>query len=72
MGLGWSVEEAEIVAQDRTVWKIFIREVKKSEVNSRIYVTFRGHNEYAWSQRLRYEVRGQEAIKGHTYHRIDL
>ena len=43
----------------------------KSEVNSRACVTFRGHNEYALGQRLGYEVRGQDAIKGHTCHRID-
>ena len=44
----------------------------RSKVNSRTCVTIRGQNEYAWGQRLGYEVRGQDTIKGHTCHRIDL
>ena len=35
-------------------------------------VTFRGHDEHAWGQRLGYDVRDQDAIEGHTCPLIDL
>ena len=34
--------------------------------------TFRGHNEYAWGQRLGCDVRGQDAIEDYTGPGIDL
>ena len=30
-------------------------------------MTFRGYDEYVLGQRLGFEFRGQDAIKGHTY-----
>ena len=33
LGLGWSVEEAEIAAQDRTVWKILTSEAASADMH---------------------------------------
>ena len=41
-----------------------------SEVNSSVFAG--SHNEYAWRQRMRHEVRGQDEIEGHTCLRVDL
>ncbi len=44
----------------------------RSEVNSGECVTFRSRNEYARVQRVGYEVKGYDGIKGHKCPRIDL
>ena len=33
LGLGWSVEEAEIAAQDRTVWKILTSQAASADMH---------------------------------------
>ena len=33
LGLGWSVEEAEIAAQDRTVWKILTSQAAGADMD---------------------------------------
>ena len=62
-----NLESDTMVHPERSWW---VR--MRSEVNSRACVTFSDRNEYAWCQRLGYEVRGQYAIEGHTCSRIDL